>query len=236
MLTTFVGAYLTKKREASIRSRRALFLTSRTGELKGNWQVSAGRLRRGFAVFTVQLRTIRISLSAGIVAALLSLGAGSSAIAAEAQAAIMGPSGLPLPRFVSLKSNRINLRVGPGRDYAVQWLYVKPGLPVEIIQEYDNWRRIRDADGTEGWVLQTLLTGKRSAVAAPWGKDGRGSPIPLYSEAEETAVLNARLEPGVIGKIEACDGNWCRFEAKGHDGFVRQTDIWGAYPGEQFDD
>ena len=187
-------------------------------------------------MFKVQLRSICSIIGAALTVGLLALGAGSPAAAGEAQAAVMGPSGLPLPRFVSLKSNRINLRVGPGRDYAVQWLYVKPGLPVEIIQEYDNWRRIRDADGTEGWVLQTLLTGKRSAVAAPWGKDGRGETVPLYARAEDGSSVNARLEPGVIGKIEACDGNWCRFETSGHDGFVRQTDIWGAYPGEQFDD
>lgn len=158
----------------------------------------------------------------------------SPTVAGEAQAATMGPSGLPLPRFVSLKSNRINLRVGPGRDYAVSWLYVKPGLPVEIIQEYDNWRRIRDQDGTEGWVLQTLLTGKRSAVAAPWAKGGE--PVSMLGKAEETSAVVARLEPGVLGKIEACDGQWCKMEAGGYDGFVRQTDIWGAYPGEAFDE
>ena len=157
------------------------------------------------------------------------------ATAGEAQAATMGQSGLPLPRFVSLKSNRINLRVGPGRDYAVSWLYVKPGLPVEIVQEYDNWRRIRDQDGTEGWVLQTLLSGKRAGVAAPWAKQG-GEPIQMFDKAEETSSVVARLEPGVLGKIEACDGQWCKLDASGHDGYVRQTDIWGAYPGEAFDD
>lgn len=160
----------------------------------------------------------------------------SSVNASEAQAAVMGPSGLPLPRFVSLKSNRINLRVGPGRDYAVQWLYLKPGLPVEIIQEYDNWRRIRDADGTEGWVLQTLLSGKRAGIAAPWSKEAANEPVPMFSRAQETAGVSAQLEPGVLGKIVACDGQWCKFETNGYDGFVRQTDIWGAYPGEVFDE
>src|SRR4051812_36019985 len=87
-----------------------------------------------------------------------------SASEAEAQAGKM-TSGLPLPRFVTLKARKINLRVGPGQDYAVSWLYVKSGLPVEIVQEYDNWRRIRDADGTEGWVFHSMLSGERSAVA-----------------------------------------------------------------------
>ena len=92
---------------------------------------------------------------------------GLTATFAQAQAT-KGPTGLPLPRFVSLKSRKVNLRVGPGQDYATSWLYLKPGLPVEIIQEYDNWRRIRDADGTEGWVFHSLLSGERSAIAAPW--------------------------------------------------------------------
>lgn len=159
----------------------------------------------------------------------------SAAQATEAQAAVMGPSGLPLPRFVSLKSNRINLRVGPGRDYAVQWLYLKPGLPVEIVQEYDNWRRIRDSEGTEGWVLQTLLSGKRAGIAAPWGKAVSAEPISLFNAADDRSAVTAQLESGVLGKVTACDGNWCKFESSGYDGFVRQTDIWGAYPGEVFD-
>jgi SH3-like domain-containing protein len=79
-----------------------------------------------------------------------------------AQAA-KGPSGLPLPRFVTLKSKRVNLRIGPGTDFAASWMYLKAGLPVEIIQEYDNWRQIRDADGTSGWVNQSLLSGSRAA-------------------------------------------------------------------------
>jgi SH3-like domain-containing protein len=151
------------------------------------------------------------------------------------QAAQVGPSGLPLPRFVSLKSNRINLRVGPGRDYAVSWLYLKSGLPVEIIQEYDNWRRIRDSDGTEGWVLQTLVSGKRTALVTPWAKKEK-SIIPLLERAEQNAAQSAKLEAGVLGKISGCDGQYCAFEVSGNSGFIRQTDLWGAYSGEVFDE
>ncbi len=155
--------------------------------------------------------------------------------ATEALAAVVGPSGLPLPRFVSLKSGRVNLRIGPGRDYPVQWLYLKPGLPVEIVQEYDNWRRIRDSEGTEGWVLQTLLTGKRTALTAPWTTKDSGM-IGLYDHKNEAAAKVADMEPGVMGKIDDCDGVWCTFESAGYDGYVKQTDIWGAYPGETFED
>ena len=99
-------------------------------------------------------------------------------------------SGLPLPRFVSLKAKKINLRVGPGKDYAVSWLYLKTGLPVEIIQEYDNWRRIRDADGAEGWVFHSMLSGERSAIAAPWMKSKGDVFVNMRADGRDTWVLD----------------------------------------------
>ncbi|MCY0093124.1 SH3 domain-containing protein [Hoeflea ulvae] len=155
--------------------------------------------------------------------------------AAFAQGAAKGPSGLPLPRFVSLKAKRVNLRIGPGRDYAVSWLYTKSGVPMEVIQEYDNWRRVRDAEGTEGWVYQSLLSGERTAVTAPWKKsEGEDSFINMHREARTNANIVARLEPGVMVEILACDGEWCEARADGTSGWVPQNEIWGAYPGEAF--
>src|SRR5690606_2315202 len=110
-------------------------------------------------------------------------------MAAESACTSVGANGLPAARLVSLKPARDNLRVGPGRDYAVSWLFMKAGLPVEIIQEYDNWRRIRDADGTEGWVYQSLLSGKRTAITAPWLKNNQGSMINMRRDASDTAGL-----------------------------------------------
>jgi SH3-like domain-containing protein len=147
-----------------------------------------------------------------------------------------GPSGLPLPRFVSLKSGRVNLRIGPGKDYSVSWRYVKPGLPVEIIQEYDNWRRIRDAEGTDGWVNQSLLSGKRTAIAAPWKKGDENSMVSLFRAASDGSGRAAALEPGVLTHVASCDGNWCKVEAGNIEGFIRQSEIWGAYPGEIIED
>lgn len=147
----------------------------------------------------------------------------------------LGPSGLPIPRFVSLKPARVNTRIGPSRDYAVSWLYTKSGLPVEIIQEYDNWRRIRDVDGTEGWVYQSLLAGKRTAIIAPWERGKADTLFNLYASADETSRIVARAEPGVISSIRECTGQWCQLEVKGTRGWIRQTQIWGAYPDEVFD-
>ena len=152
-----------------------------------------------------------------------------------ASSANLGPSGLPIPRFVSLKPARVNIRVGPGRDYGVSWLYTKSGLPVEIIQEYDNWRRIRDADGTEGWVYQSLLAGKRTAIVAPWERGKSENLIDLYANASDTSRVIARAEPGVISTIRECNGQWCQLDVQGERGWIRQTLIWGAYPGEVFD-
>ncbi|PTM97253.1 SH3 domain-containing protein [Mycoplana dimorpha] len=154
--------------------------------------------------------------------------------AAFAQVA-KGPSGLPLPRFVSLKAKSINLRVGPSVDYAVAWRYMKSGVPVEIIQEYDNWRRIRDADGTEGWVNQALLSGERTAIAAPWMR-GKGTDVfvEMRSAPQSSSAIVARLEPGVMIKIDECNGDWCHANAQGTEGWVPQGEVWGAYPGEAF--
>jgi SH3-like domain-containing protein len=87
--------------------------------------------------------------------------------AAPDPAVTMGKSGLPLPRFVSLKAGRVNVRVGPGEDYKVAWVFTKSQLPVEVIQEFDTWRRIRDSDGQMGWVFHSLLSAKRTAVVTP---------------------------------------------------------------------
>ncbi len=151
-----------------------------------------------------------------------------------------GPAtGLPLPRFVSLKSKRVNMRVGPGTEYAVQWLYTKPGLPMEIIQEFDRWRQIRDSQGTEGWVFHSLLSGKRTAIVMPL--DGNADPndqdryAEMHSKASPNSPLVAKLQPGVIVKITSCDGEWCLAEADETTGHIEQSRLWGAYPEEKFE-
>ena len=168
----------------------------------------------------------------------LALLAATFALPAVAQQRMGTDSGLPLPRFVSLKSGKVNMRVGPGRDYKVEWEYRRSGLPVEIVAEFDKWRRIRDADGTEGWVYGALLSGRRTVVIAPWMDGGDTAPpmITMHAENDRAARAVARLEPGVTGRLVECDGTWCRVEphAAGAtaSGWVRQTELWGAYPGE----
>lgn len=146
-----------------------------------------------------------------------------------------GKSGLPLPRFVSLKSGRVNSRIGPGTTYAVDWLYLKAGLPVEIIQEFDNWRKIRDSDGAEGWINQSLLSARRTAIVAPWQR-GKKSQISVLKAPNSGAGVAAFVEPGVVGQIKACTGEWCEVSFSGHSGWMTQKLLWGAYPGESIAD
>jgi len=147
----------------------------------------------------------------------------------------VGPSGLPLPRFVTTRSTPINVRVGPGTKYGVAWVYVKAGTPVEIIQEFDTWRRVRDADGSEGWINQSLLSGRRTAMVAPWQRD-KGGRINLFYEPDKDSGVVAMVEPGVMGSIKSCNGQWCEMTFDGHTGWLSQSLVWGAYPGEKIKD
>ena len=148
-------------------------------------------------------------------------------------------TGLPLPRFVSLKSGKVNLRVGPGRKYAIAWRYERRGLPVEVIQEFDNWRRIRDADGTTGWVLHSLLSSRRTAMVAPWQRAAVGSVRHFVigrDEASAEGNTAARLQPGLMASLERCDGAWCRLSAQEVGFWLPREQIWGVYPDERVED
>ena len=111
---------------------------------------------------------ISLALFSMILAAVADPAAAQGVDPVQTQSIRVGESGLPLPRFASLKSSPINMRIGPGTEHAIQWRYLKAGLPMEIVLEYDNWRKVRDADGAEGWVYHSMLSGKRTAIVEPW--------------------------------------------------------------------
>ncbi len=173
-----------------------------------------------------------------ILAAAIAVFSMSSAPAGASGEASAGKvTGLPLPRYVSLKTDRVNLREGPSKDHRTAWVFQRAGLPVEIVAEYDTWRRIRDAEGTEGWVLHSLLSGRRTALVMPWAK-GPAEPVPLYERAGDRAEVVARLQPGVIANVKQCTGTWCRIvvpqtDASTLDGYIRQDRLWGVYPNEK---
>lgn len=142
-------------------------------------------------------------------------------------------SGLPLPRFVSLKTSKVNVRRGPSRQHPIAWSFTKKGVPVEVISESENWRMVRDSEGGEGWVYQGLLSGARTVVVAPW--DGAGL-RDLRKRPDAGSAIVARFESGVVAKVKSCNGAWCRVESGGYDGWIAQNEVWGVYPGELVED
>src|SRR6202167_6462420 len=119
----------------------------------------------------------------------------------SAKDAAVSASGLPVPRYVSLKSDHVNVRAGPTKDNDVAWVYTRSGLPVEITAEFENWRRVRDSEGAEGWVYHSLLSGRRTAVITMKSKDDLA---PLYDRADVSSELASRLQAGVVARVKRC--------------------------------
>ena len=139
-------------------------------------------------------------------------------------------SGLPVPRYVSLKSDHVNVRAGPTKDNDVAWIYTRSGLPVEITAEFENWRRVRDSEGSEGWVYHSLLSGRRTAVITMKTKDELA---PLYESPDQSSAIAARLQAGVVAQVKRCTAGWCRVIGNGFDGWIEQQRLWGVYADEK---
>lgn len=138
--------------------------------------------------------------------------------------------GLPIPRFVSMRHGEVNVRVGPGLRYPISWVYKRKDMPVEIIEEFETWRKIRDWEGTEGWVNHVEVGSKRSVIVT-------GEIRALRRDPDLQAAPVARVEPGVIGKLLECpaaQAEWCRVEFEESRGWLRRTEIWGVLPQEIF--
>lgn len=145
-------------------------------------------------------------------------------LAASAQAAepsVLNPSGLPVPRFVSLKSDEVNVRVGPGKRYPTKYVYKRQRLPVKIVEEFAHWRKIADYEGASGWVHKGMLDGRRTAMII-------GKPQPLFESDEADAKVAFRAKPMVIGAVKQCKPDWCELDIQGHQGWIRKTEIWGV--------
>jgi SH3-like domain-containing protein len=137
-------------------------------------------------------------------------------------------TGLKLPRWVSLRTDEVNLRVGPGVRFPVEWQYHRRDLPVQILREVEVWRLIEDQEGVKGWVHQATLVGHRSFVVT-------GTVEVLMRQAPDPAAAPvARLQPGVVGRLRACDAAsaWCEVQVADYRGFLQRRDLWGTFPGE----
>ena len=136
-------------------------------------------------------------------------------------------TGLPLPRFASLKTDEVNLRSGPGVRYPIDWVYKRRDLPVQIQREFEAWRLVSDPDGVKGWVHQATLTGRRTFVVT-------GGEQVVRTDPRDTADPVARLKPGVIGRLRSCDNaaTWCQVQVADYHGWLKRTALWGIMPGE----
>jgi SH3-like domain-containing protein len=133
------------------------------------------------------------------------------------------------PYWASIASGEAMMRTGPGRNYPGIWLYKRRDLPVRVIQVYPNWRKIEDPDGQQGWMLVTLLSDRRTAIVKP------GAPRDIHAKRDANSPVRYRAEPGVVGRIEKCDGSWCKVQVGKREGYITEADIWGAGEGESFD-
>ncbi len=144
--------------------------------------------------------------------------------------AVAQGTGLPLPRYVSLRADEINMRTGPGVQYPVEWIFQREGLPVEIIKEYRTWRLVRDWQGTQGWMHQSMLSGRRTFMVT-----GKARTLRTRDDANSPAAAIMELE--AIGELVSCPaGNgWCKVRVNGIDGWLRRVEFWGAYRNEAFE-
>ena len=130
------------------------------------------------------------------------------------------------PYWASVSSSRALMRTGPGRNYPGTWLYVRPDLPVRVVEVYEDWRKVEDPDGESGWMFVRLLSDARTAIV-------RGDePRPLHEQPNEASAIRYRAEPGVVGRVSRCAGGWCRLEVGERSGFIRVGHIWGVGPDE----
>ena len=176
--------------------------------------------RRALAVLALSIVTLGIATGGG-------LPAGASE-GARREKDPTHASGLPIPRFVSLRSGEVNARTGPNVRYPIEWVFTRKEMPVEITQEFDTWRRIRDWEGSEGWVHQSMLSGKRSIIIT-------GDVRSVRKEPRSDANVIARAQPGVIGWLRKCQGDWCEVDLKGYRGWMQRAEFWGAYKDEKIE-
>lgn len=131
-----------------------------------------------------------------------------------------------VPRFVSLSSDEVNVRVGPGKRYPISWVFVRSGWPLEVIAEYEHWRQVRDVDGATGWIHKGLLSNRRTILVT-------GKRRPMYEDREKKSAVLLLAEPGVQGRLLECDGPWCKVDIAGNEGWMLTSHFYGVLENEK---
>ncbi|WP_337185827.1 SH3 domain-containing protein [Phenylobacterium sp.] len=133
-----------------------------------------------------------------------------------------GPSGYPVPRYVTLKFGEVNARAGPGDDHRLLWIYRTRGLPVQVVAETSDWRRVCDPEGGKAWVHKRVTDGRRAVI-------NLGTrPQPLLRKPRAGAETAAFLGARALASLDRCDKGWCRVKADRTTGWVRQGALWGT--------
>jgi SH3-like domain-containing protein len=180
-----------------------------------------GEKRASFLVFVAVAQICGAALAPSALAQEALAPGSFKAYAAEGvEARVSNFSGLPVPRYSSLRYDKVNGRAGPSPDYPIAWSYERAGLPVVIVRESEDWRKIQDPQGDEVWVHRRMLSPDRTAITTIAGT--------IKREATSHAPAVARFEVGAVLRLEDCANAWCRVEAEGRKGFVLRTQIWGA--------
>jgi SH3-like domain-containing protein len=135
----------------------------------------------------------------------------------------------PTPYWASISAGKAMMRTGPGRNYPAVWLYVRADLPVRVVETYPDWRKVRDKDGTTGWMLQRLLSDTRTGLVTG------DQPRPMREKPTDDAPVRYLAEPGVVGRLSKCSGGWCRFNVGGREGYMKVEHFWGLDPRESLD-
>ncbi|HVY89529.1 MAG TPA: SH3 domain-containing protein [Hyphomonadaceae bacterium] len=179
-------------------------------------------IRTRFATFVLIAQICGAALLAAPTASAQALTPGSfKAYAADAtEARVSNFSGLPVPRYSSLRFDKVNGRAGPSRDYPVEWTYERAGLPVVIVRESEDWRKIRDPMGDEVWVSKNQLAGERTVMTTDTGA--------IRRSPQSSGAMVARYAPGAVLALGDCAGAWCRVEAEGRKGWALKSELWGA--------
>lgn len=170
---------------------------------------------------------LRFALSAVFIGSVFS---NYGSVSAQETGSIGSVTKQPIPRFVSLKPSDTPMREGPSKDHRIKWVFKREGLPVEVVGEHEQWRRVRDSESTEGWVFHGRLSNRRTLIVLA-GKEA--TTRALHNRESENSVVVAKLEPGVIVNVESCSAAWCKVHVETYEGFIRKDAVWGVYPDER---
>lgn len=164
----------------------------------------------------------RLTKAALVMGLMIQVLGASAAVAEVAKGPI---TGLPMPRFVSMKASEGYARRGPSSTHRIDWVFQRRNMPLLLVDEYGQWRRVRDQEGAGGWMHYSLLSGNRSVIIERDDLDLRRSPSP-------DARVSARLKAGVVAWLDECRNGWCALEVQGAEGWAEQSALWGVAPGD----